>query len=164
MCYELNPYDMCVANANIEGEQCTVCWYVYDNKISHMDPNVVNKAIKMIGGKFGNMPQTRGYKHNVLGMNIKFKDKTVKISMKKHIQKATNRFMDDTTRNAASPAIRYLFKTRKTAKLSKEKSDNFHSIVASLLFISMRCRLDIQESVAFLCNRIAEPDEDERRG
>ena len=34
---ELNPYDLCVANANINGKQCTVCWYVDDNKISHED-------------------------------------------------------------------------------------------------------------------------------
>ena len=65
-------------------------------------------------------------------MNIKFKDKKVKICMKKHIQKATDTFMDDITSNAASPVTRYLFKTREDAKLSEEKSENFHSLVASL--------------------------------
>ena len=71
--------------------------------------------------------------------------------------------MDEITRNAASPATRYLFKTREAAKLSEKKSENFHSIVESLLFISSRCRLDIQTSVAFLCNIVAEPDEDDRK-
>ena len=52
--------------------------------------------------------------------------------MKKHIQKANDTFMDDITRNAASPTTIYLFKTREDAKLSEEKSDNFHSVVASL--------------------------------
>ena len=41
MGFELNPYDLCVANANINGKQCTVCWYVDDNKISHKDQEVV---------------------------------------------------------------------------------------------------------------------------
>ena len=68
-------------------------------------------------------------------MNIKVKDKKVKISMKKHIHKATDTFMDEITRNAASPVTSYLFRTREDAKMSEEKSENFHSLVASLLFI-----------------------------
>jgi len=46
MGFELNPYDLCVANANINGKQCTVCWYVDDNKISHKDQEVVASVIK----------------------------------------------------------------------------------------------------------------------
>ena len=33
--FKLNPYDPCVANMDIEGSQCTICWYVDDNK-KHM--------------------------------------------------------------------------------------------------------------------------------
>ena len=125
MGFELNPYDLCVENASIEVKKCTVCWYVDAHKIGHMDPKVFDKVIKTIEGKFGNMPQARGDKNDFLGMNIKFKDKKVKISMKKNIQKATDTFMDDIPRNA---------------KLSEEKSEDFHSVVASLLFISRRCK------------------------
>jgi len=39
--------------------------------------------------------------------------------------------------------------------LSNEKSDRFHSIVAKLLYISKRGRLDIQLTVAFLCTRVS---------
>ena len=45
---ELNPYDLCVANAVIDGKQCTICWYVDDNKISHKNPNVVDMVIGKI--------------------------------------------------------------------------------------------------------------------
>ena len=85
----------------------------------------------------------------------------MKISMKKHIQKANDTFMDDITRNAASSANSYLFKTRKDAKLSEENSENFRSVVASLLFVSSKCRLDIQTAVAFLCKIVAEPGKDD---
>ena len=44
--FELNPYDLCVANANINGKQCTLCWYVDDNKIGHKDQEVVASVIK----------------------------------------------------------------------------------------------------------------------
>ena len=163
MGFELNPYNLCVSNANIKGKQCILCWYMDGNKISHVDPKVVDKVIETIEEKFGKMPQTKGGEHNFMGINIKFKDKKVKSSMKKHIQKATDAFIDSITRNAASPETSYLFKTCEDAKLSEEKSKIFHSVVASLFFISRRFRLDIQTSVAFLCNIVAEPDEDDRK-
>ena len=108
MDFELNPYDLCIANTNIKGKHCTVCWYVDDNKISHVDPKVINKEIITIEEIFGKMPQKRGDEHKFLGMNIKFKEKKVKISMKKHIQKVINTFMDDIKKNLASPTTSYL--------------------------------------------------------
>ena len=46
MGFKINPYDQCVANADINGSQCTIVWYVDDNKISHKDPKVVDDIIK----------------------------------------------------------------------------------------------------------------------
>jgi len=151
MGFELNPCDMCVANAIIEGKQCTICWYVDDNKISHVNSKVVDDVIKQIEAKFVKMSQTSGEDHDFLGMNIRFKRGKVKVGMKKHILKAINNFSEDITRDAATPATSFLFKTREVDKLDEEKAENFHSVVASLLFISRRCRLDIQIAVAFLC-------------
>jgi len=37
MGFVLNPYDPCVANKIINGKQCTIVWYVDDNKISHIN-------------------------------------------------------------------------------------------------------------------------------
>jgi len=87
-------------------------------------------------------------------MNITFKREKVKVGMKKHILKAINTFSEDITRDAATPATSFLFKTREADKLDEKKAETFHSVVASLLFISRRCRLDIQIAVAFLCTRI----------
>jgi hypothetical protein len=46
MGFKLNPYDSCIANCMIEGKQCTIAWYVDDNKISHVDPDVVTRIIE----------------------------------------------------------------------------------------------------------------------
>jgi Reverse transcriptase (RNA-dependent DNA polymerase) len=48
MGFVLNPYDACVANKIIDGTQCTVVWYVDDNKISHVKPTVVTMIIKKL--------------------------------------------------------------------------------------------------------------------
>ena len=161
MGFTLNPYDLCVANSMINGKQCTVCWYVDDNKISHEDPNVIESVIKQIENKFGKMTKTIGDEHDFLGMHIKYKNKKVEVSMKKHILKAINEFMDEITRNAATPAKHYLFNVRESTKLDEERAENFHSVVALLLFVSRRCRLDIQTAVAFLTTRVSEPTLDD---
>ena len=95
MGFVLNPYDLCVANSTINGKQCTIVWYVDDNKISHVDPKVVDDIISKLESKFGKMSQTRGSQHDFLGMTMNFKDKKVKIGMKKHILKAIDTFEDD---------------------------------------------------------------------
>ncbi len=41
--FKLNPYDPCVANKQVNGEQLTVCFHVDDCKISHLLPKVVDK-------------------------------------------------------------------------------------------------------------------------
>ena len=138
-------------------------WYVDDNKISHVNPNVVTNVIQKIEGKFGKMSNTRGKEHEFIGMNLKFTDdRKVKVSMKKHVLKAINSFHDDITRDASTPATSYLFGVRESSPhLSEEKADNFHSVVAMLLFISRRCRLDIQTAVGFLTTRVSGPDQDD---
>jgi len=35
MGFVLNPYDPWIANCMIDGKQCTVVWFAYDDKISH---------------------------------------------------------------------------------------------------------------------------------
>ena len=107
------------------------------------------------------MSKTFRDKHEFLGMDIQFKNKKVTVGMKKYILKAINSFGEDITRNASTPANPYLFKVRDAPKLSEEKADIFHSVTAQLLFVGNRCRLDIKTVVAFLCTRVASPDEDD---
>ena len=53
--FTINKYDPCVANAIIEGKQCTICWYVDDSKISHVNPKVVDWVIMKLEERFGKM-------------------------------------------------------------------------------------------------------------
>ena len=109
--FTLNPYDPCVANAQINGSQCTIVWYVNDNKISHKDPSVVNDMIQRIEAKFGPMTKTQGDKHEFLGMKLRFdcQDKTVMILMQTYIDEAIHQSQLDVRRAAATPATKSLF-------------------------------------------------------
>ena len=90
MGFVLNPYDPCNAKCTIEGTQCTVAWYVDDNKISHVNPRVVTTIIEKIEEQFGKMTVTRGREHVFLGMNsIKYDtdERTAIITMKDYLRR-----------------------------------------------------------------------------
>jgi hypothetical protein len=75
--FEINPYDLCVANKEINGKQCTIAWHVGDLKISHVDPKAVKSIIKLLDDTYGQeivvgeraaVTFTRGKLHDYLGM------------------------------------------------------------------------------------------------
>ena len=85
--FAVNPYDQCVANKVIEGKQCTIAWYVDDNKISHANPKVVNYVLRIFKKHFGDLTVTRGRKHKFLGINIHLrKDKKIELDMVDHLK------------------------------------------------------------------------------
>ena len=55
----INSYDKCVANKIIDDKQCTVVWYVDNNKISYTDENVVTNVIELMKGYFGDLTVMR---------------------------------------------------------------------------------------------------------
>ena len=155
MGFILNPHDLCVANSEIEGSQCTICWYVDDNKISHKSKKVIESVITKIEQKFGKMTKTYGDDQEFLGMDIKFEKGKVRVGMKRHILKAFEAFGEEITRNAATPANSFLFEVRDSPELDEKRADAFHSVVSSLLYTSRRCRLDIQTPIGFITTRVS---------
>jgi hypothetical protein len=59
MGFVINPYDKCVANKVKNGKQCTILWYVDDNKTSHADKQVVTDIIQDITVDYGNLVISR---------------------------------------------------------------------------------------------------------
>ena len=78
--FKLNPYDPCVANKQVDGEQLTVCFHVDDCKISHISPKVVTETIDWLRSEYENvfedgsglMKVHRGKTHKYLGMSLDF--------------------------------------------------------------------------------------------
>eukprot|EP00980_Cylindrotheca_fusiformis_P003695 scaffold819_cov157-Cylindrotheca_fusiformis.AAC.2 len=162
--FVVNPYDPCVANKIMpDGSQCTVCWYVDDLKISHVDKAVVENIVTQIEKRYGKMTVTRGNKHTYIGMDIKFPGNgEVKILMMDYIREAIKAFPEDCSRRAVTPATNSLFKINPDAtKLPEEKRELLHSLTAKLLFVSKRARPDIQVPISFLTGRVTKADDDD---
>jgi hypothetical protein len=76
--FEFNPYDPCVANKMIDGNQMTLCFHVDDCKLSHKDPKAMDAMITWLKQEYesifedgsGKMQVSRGKVHKYLGMTL----------------------------------------------------------------------------------------------
>jgi hypothetical protein len=149
MGFVINPYDRCVANAMIDGKQCTILWYVDDNKLSYMSEGVLTDVIEKIKVHFGELVVSRGRKHTFLAMNLKFNnDGSLQIETKKYIEEAIETFGEDVSKRVSSAATKKLFEINPaTEDLDTERADIFHSVVAKSLWVEKHSRPDIHTSV-----------------
>ena len=147
----------------IEGTQCTIVWYVNDNKISHVNSKVVDQIIDVIEKKFGKMTVKRGREHVFVGMNISFiGDNKVNLLMKNYLEEAIQTFGEDVSAGAVTPANRNLFILNKDLPLLEiGKAEVFHYVVAKQLYVAKRARVDLQLAIAFLCTRVSKSTQED---
>ena len=93
--FKINPYGRCVKNKVIDGTQCTVAWYVDDNKLSHINPEVISDMINEVMNLFGNLSVVRGNNHNVVGMNLDINKSTIQINIVVQSEKRIKPFGED---------------------------------------------------------------------
>ena len=77
--FDINPYDPCVANKTVDGQQLTVVWHVDDGKVSHVNPDVITRFIdwvdRMYGDdKLGHVTSVCGKVHDYLGMVLDYSE------------------------------------------------------------------------------------------
>ena len=156
MKFVINPYDPCVANKTINGQQCTICWYVDDLKISHVSKEVVEEVIKEIEEVYGKMTVNIGQEHTYVGMDISYPGNgEAVIRMKDHVLEAIADFPECCNINVTSPAPNYLFQvTPDLPTISEPDRKIFHKIVAKLLYVANRARPDIMVAISFLTSRV----------
>ena len=163
--FVINPYDFCVANALIEGSQCTVGWFVDDTKISHAKAGVVTEIIAALESNFGKMTVTRGPRHDFLGMQIEYHgDGTASIHMPAYIQEAIDESGLQIHTNSPSPCSGTLLKIDPDSPaLGRKRAQTFHSVVAKLIYVGTRTRTDILLALGFLCGRVSTPTEQDEK-
>ena len=78
--FKMNPYDACVWNKSIKGNQLMICFHVGDCKVSHVNVRVVNYTIEWLRKEYesiftdgtGKMKVACGKVHTYLCMTIDF--------------------------------------------------------------------------------------------
>ena len=97
-----------------------------------------------------------------LGMTLDYTSHNkVKISMYEYLDKMLSELPTEMSSTAMTPAANHLFNINPDAKkLPETTAQQFHHLVAKLLYLSRCTRKDIQTAVAFICTRIQSPDKD----
>jgi hypothetical protein len=105
------------------------------------------------------MTVTRGDEHDVfLGMRIRYDKhaKTATITMKAYLQEAIKESGMGIHRTVPTPARKILFEVDESAtRLDTAEAMTFHSVVAKLLYVSTRARMDLLLAISFLSTRVS---------
>ena len=137
-------------------------WHVDDIKISHKHQSVIEEILTYLEGIYGELSITRGNKHTFVGMDLKFSNGKVEVSMESYLKEAIEAFPEEINSKVASPAADHLYSINaKCKRLSEDRRECFHHIVAKLLFVATRARPDLQPTISFLTSRCAKADEDD---
>ena len=158
--YELNPYDLCVANKMVNDKQLTVAYYVDDLFASHVEMDALKDLKDQLEVQFGTMDTVFGDRQTYLGIDLYFnrKDKTCEMTMKSHLKDAINTFSEYGNLNGKVPtsaAKRELFLHDTLSKqVPDDKQKGFRTVVAKLLFVGKRTRVDILTSLSYLTTRL----------
>jgi hypothetical protein len=125
----------------------------------------LDHVINEIENIYPGLSKQRGRVLNYIGMTFDYrKNGRVKITMKKFIDDFVDDNCGDIVGMAETPAINDLFTVRDISLsplLPIGEKERFHSITASLLYLSKRVRPDILTAVSFLTRRVMNPRTDD---
>ena len=71
----------------INVKQCTIQWYVDNNKVTHVSEDMITRFRDTTKKCFGELVLSRGKKHTIIGMGIELvKDEKIRIGTKSYIK------------------------------------------------------------------------------
>ena len=105
--FEQNPYNLCVVNKIVNGDQLTICWHVDSLESSYIDPKVNNKFLQWIKDTFrqlGEVKMTQGPLHDYLGITLDYSlPGQVSFNMSHYVKKMVKEFPQEISREHQWP-------------------------------------------------------------
>ena len=161
--FNINPYNPCVTNHMIDGQQMTICYHVDNCKLIHRKSKFNDRMIKWLRQEYesifedglGNMMVIRGKVQNYLGMTLYYtvsgQAQITMINFLDIILIAFNKVETKGGGTKTSAAPENIFKVREDCeKLPQNKTVQFHNLVANTLYATKQSRPDTCTSVEFL--------------
>jgi hypothetical protein len=165
--FVINPYDPCVANKMIEGDQMNICFHVDDCELSHRKTKVMDSMIEYLRQEYesifeegsGAMTVSRGKIHKYIGRTLDYTVLgQVKITMFDYVDEIITAFDKAEPKGGGtktSTAPDSLFKVDGNCKkLKQDKAVDFHNLVANTLYSTKRARPDTCIAITFLTTRV----------
>ena len=156
--FTFNPYDPCVCNRSTPKGRITLLTHVDDCLISSPNECFIDSLLEEVKSVYPQITIHRGRKLPFLGMIIDLSTPGVAIiSMDKYVEDLLSGME---TRTYSSPATPELFSVNPDSPaLNAQKSEEFHSAVAKVLYLAKRIRPGLLTTVSFLASRVQTPNE-----
>ena len=158
-----NELDTCVMNKTIKGNQLTVVIFVDDILATSKDGESLTWLIDALAKEFDHVKGGIQTDFSYLGMHVKNKtaDRVVEVSMEGYEDELLK--YAKVTGVRKTPATTNLFVTGTTKLLDPAALAHFHTLVAKLLYLSLRTRPMICVAVSYLTTRVTCGNEDDKR-
>ena len=158
-----NPYDICSFD-RVRGDTTDrILVYVDDLFITSRDEEILQSIADALKDSYGGITTTTGLQHDFLGIHWDFTTPgQVSLSMEGYISDVLTKYK--VSKTCISPATDNLFRCdHNSPNLSKEKQEQFHSVIMTLHYLAKRVRPDILTAVSFCATRVLNPTEEDER-
>jgi len=152
-----NEVDPCVLNKIVRGKQCTILLYVDDLLVTCEDQNAILEVIAQLEREFeGDVKACHDKDLSYLGMHLKIESGSITVSMVAYLRGVLDEL--GVTGKVTTPATANLFTPGASeCELPVKEAKRFHTVVAKLLYLAKRTRVDILLAIAYLCTRVKGP-------
>ena len=159
--FVVNNFEKCIFNKYKNNKQITIVLYVDDVIVTASDDETVLEVLNMLKKSFGEITMKTGIKHEYLGMIFnRINNNQISVSMDGYVNTILKDY--NITGTVVNPAGPNLFNVNNKSPLLDDKMKTiFHTIVAKLLYVSKRVRIDIATPISFLCTRVQNPSDDD---
>ena len=161
ICFEVNPYDTCMANRMVNGKQHTVACHFDYLKSIHGDPNFNDDFHKWLEKTYeiddiGHVESSRGKVHEYLVMTLNYTEEgKLKIGMRKYLGAIVSELPHQLSDKVKCPWTENIFKVdEEENKLGDEKRTIFHSFLIKAMFLTKIGRVGVQPGIPFLDFRV----------
>jgi hypothetical protein len=153
--------DECVFIKDKDGKRIIIAFHVDDLLILYNCKKMKVDILQYLRDSFTDITVNEGNEQSYLGMVIEQGSGYFAVSMENYEKRLTDEVVAD--RRVNSPATDVLFEIPDSEPLNKNDSDEYHSLVAKLLFLAKRTRIEILLSVSHLASRVSNPTIDDNR-
>jgi hypothetical protein len=160
--FKQNGKDECVLNTYVDGVQCTVLIYVDDILCTCVKQDVIDRLYGKLRERFKEVTINHGPILSFLGQSFDWSSKgKCLVTMDNY----TRDILSDckVSGTAPTPAKEDLFYIDLNSKLLNTiERQEFHTVVARVLYMAIRVRPDLLTAITFLSSRVAAPTEQDQ--
>lgn len=166
--FERNKFHKCVFSKVVDNqEHVTAILYVDDLLLCGPNERTLDDVINTVKSNFGDVHTSNFNEFDYLGVHVRlnYETRSAELSCDDYIRRIiSHELFEGKTelKMYKTPASSNIFEINEdSAVLSTEVKEMFHSVVAKLLWIALRVRLDVLMPTAYLSSKVHNPTQHE---